>query len=416
MKRMQKIAISVSQLNLFVKSLLDADTRLADVLICGEISNFSGHYRSGHLYFTLKDAQAAVKAVMFSRSAAKLRFAPQNGMKVIVRGRVSVYERDGVYQIYVEDMQPDGVGALAIAFEQLKKRLETEGLFAVSHKKKIPAYPKRIGVVTSPTGAAVQDILNIISRRWPVATVVFCPVSVQGEAAATEIRCAIAAMDVKKVCDVIIFGRGGGSIEDLWAFNDETLVRTVYHCTTPIVSAVGHETDFTLCDFVADLRAPTPSAAAELVTPDINEESRKNQALYNTIFSLVNEKITDERMCLDSLLRARSFSAPAHFFDTEKQYADALSARLKNARLDFLTKQRNKCGLLIAKLDSLSPLKVLSRGYAVVYKNEKIISDARNLKNGDRIAVSMIDGTVKCAVDSVEIFEKVGGEYAKNDI
>lgn len=416
MKTMQNIAISVSQLNLFVKSLLDADSRLADVVICGEISNFSGHYRSGHLYFTLKDEQAAVKAVMFSRSAAKLRFAPQNGMKVIVRGRVSVYERDGVYQVYVEDMQPDGIGALSIAYEQLKKRLESEGLFAGQHKKRLPAYPNRIGVVTSPTGAAVQDILNILSRRWPVATVVFCPVSVQGDAAAGEISAAIAALDAKKACDVIIFGRGGGSVEDLWAFNDEMLVRTVYHCTTPIVSAVGHETDFTLCDFAADLRAPTPSAAAELVTPDINEEIRKNQALYNTAFSLVNEKIVDERERLSVLLRTRSFASPEHFFDTEKQYTDALTVRLKNARQYLLAKHKNKFGLLIAKMDSLSPLRVLSRGYAVVYENKRIITQANALHNGDRIAVSMIDGTVQCAVESVEIIEKVGGIDAQNDI
>ncbi len=405
---MQKIAISVSQLNLFVKSLLDADPRLADILICGEISNFSGHYRSGHLYFTLKDEQSAIKAVMFSRSAAKLRFAPQNGMKVIVRGRVSVYERDGVYQIYAEDMQPDGIGALTIAYEQLKKRLEAEGLFSAQHKKKLPVYPDRIGVVTSPTGAAVQDILNIISRRWPVARVVLCPVSVQGDAAASEISAAIAELDAKKACDVIIFGRGGGSIEDLWAFNDEMLVRTVYHCTTPIVSAVGHETDFTLCDFAADLRAPTPSAAAELVTPDIIEEYRKNQVLYSTIFSLANEKINDERERLDILLRTRSFSSPAHFFDHEKQYTDHLTVRFKNARQQYMTKHKNKCGLLIAKLESLSPLKVLSRGYAVVYEDENIISKASDLKNGDRIVLSMTDGTVQCSVESVDIFEKDG--------
>ncbi len=398
---MQKIAISVSQLNLFVKSLLDADTRLADILVCGEISNFSGHYRSGHLYFTLKDEQAAVKVVMFSRSAAKLRFAPQNGMKVLVRGRVSVYERDGLYQIYAEDIQPDGIGALTIAFEQLKKRLEGEGLFAIQHKKKLPEYPNRIGVVTSPTGAAVHDILNIISRRWPVACVIFCPVSVQGDSAAGEITSAILALDAKKACDVIIVGRGGGSIEDLWAFNDEALVRAVYHCKTPIVSAVGHESDFTLCDFAADLRAPTPSAAAELVTPDLNEEVKKNAALYTSLFTLVSEKISYERSHLESLLKARSFASPDQFFENEKQWTDLLTHRLRAAQADFLNIKRQKLATNAAKLDALSPLKVLSRGYAAVYKENNIISTVQNLNIGDTVRISMSDGDLNCTVDSI---------------
>ncbi len=398
---MQKPSITVSQLNLFVKSLLDADSRLADIFISGEISNFSGHYRSGHLYFTLKDEQSAVKAVMFSRSAAKLRFAPHDGMKVIVRGRVSVYERDGVYQIYVEDMQPDGAGALAIAYEQLKARLAKEGLFDETHKLKLPPYPRRIGVVTSPTGAAVQDILNIIGRRWPIAEVVLCPVSVQGEAAASEIRTAICELDRRKTCDVIIFGRGGGSIEDLWAFNDEHLVRAVYSCKTPIISAVGHETDFTLCDFAADLRAPTPSAAAELATPSVMQEIKRLETLSDEIFSFAEAKVANERQRFENLIKMRNFASPAMFFENEKQHVDSLVSRLENAQIALLNSRRCYFSEKAAKLDALSPLKVLSRGYAAVYCNENIISSVHSVREGAKISVSMSDGTLLCTVDSL---------------
>ena len=397
----QKAAISVSQLNLFIKSLLDADVRLTDIVLCGEISNFSGHYRSGHLYFTLKDELAAVKAVMFSRSASKLKFAPQDGMKVIVRGRVSVYERDGVYQIYVEDMQPDGAGALAVAFEQLKKRLEAEGLFAVSHKKKLPAFPKRIGLVTSPTGAAVQDMLNIISRRWPLATVVLCPVTVQGDAAAPEIVSAIAEIERKKACDVIIVGRGGGSIEDLWAFNDERVVRAVYSCQIPIVSAVGHETDFTLCDFAADLRAPTPSAGAELVTPSLSQQKQTLDALKTTLISLALDKLMYEKDRYNNLVRIRTFATPEHFFDREKLLTDQLSRRLFSGFSDYINHKTTIFRTTVAKLDSMSPLKVLSRGYAAVYLDNRIVSSVRNVSQDDVIHVSMSDGTLTCAVNEI---------------
>ena len=389
-------------MNLFIKSLLDADVRLADVLLCGEISNFSGHYRSGHLYFTLKDELAAVKAVMFSRSAAKLRFSPQNGMKVIVRGRASVYERDGVYQIYADDMQPDGAGALAVAYEQLKNRLEKEGLFAPEHKKPIPKFPQRIGVVTSPTGAAVQDILNIISRRWPLATVVLCPVSVQGDLAAGEAAAAICELDEKKACDVIVFGRGGGSIEDLWAFNDENLVRTVYNCSIPTISAIGHETDFTLCDFAADLRAPTPSAAAELATPDILQQKHILAGLQDALYGNISDLVAAQRLRYDALVRIRSFSSPQHFFDNEKYRTDRLTERLHNAYRRRLTVLDANLRTNAAKLDSLSPLKVLSRGYAAVYTGAHIVSGVKELHKGDSVCISMADGNVNCTVDSIE--------------
>ncbi|MBQ6864431.1 MAG: exodeoxyribonuclease VII large subunit [Clostridia bacterium] len=399
----QNVAVSVSQLNLFVKSLLDADLRLSDILVCGEISNFSGHYKSGHLYFTLKDEVSAIKAVMFSRNASSLRFRPENGMKVQVRGRVSVYERDGVYQIYVESMQPDGIGALTVAYEQLKNKLEKEGLFSPVHKKRIPAYPTRIGVVTSPTGAAVQDIINIINRRWPIAVIVLYPVSVQGDSAASEIRNAISELDKFGNCDVLIVGRGGGSIEDLWSFNDELLIRTIFHCKTPVVSAVGHETDFTLCDFVSDLRAPTPSAAAELATPDIAVEEQRLMNLNYSIHHLINNKIEFEREYLNGLLQTRSFSSPKQFFDPEKQTVDMLSYRLVNAYKHCIAKNTSRFGTLVSKLDVLSPLKVLSRGYAVVYKDSNIMNSVKDITLNENISIGMKDGYIDCTVDSITI-------------
>ena len=265
---MPGLTLTVSQLNTYVKSLLESDPRLADVYVVGEISNFTDHARSGHLYLSLKDDGALVRAVMFRSAASRLRFTPQNGMRVLCRGRISLYDRDGQYQYYIEDMQPDGVGALSVAFEQLKQKLADEGLFDPLRKKPIPAYPGRIAVITSPTGAAVQDILKILRRRYPIAEVLLCPVLVQGDAAPRELTAAVEAVGQARCADVIIIGRGGGSMEELWAFNDEGLARAIARCPVPVISAVGHETDFTICDFVSDLRAPTPSAAAELAVPE----------------------------------------------------------------------------------------------------------------------------------------------------
>ncbi|MDE6839137.1 MAG: exodeoxyribonuclease VII large subunit, partial [Acutalibacter sp.] len=263
---MSSTLLTVTQVNRFLRSLIEGDGRLADITITGEISNFTQNSRSGHMYFSLKDSQSVLKSVMFAAAARRLAFTPQDGMKVIIRGRVSVYEPSGQYQLYAETMQPDGVGALALAFDQLKERLAGEGLFDPERKRPLPSWPMRIGVVTSPTGAAVQDILQILGRRWPVAEVVFCPVQVQGDAAVPQLILAVEKLNHARACDVIIIGRGGGSMEDLWAFNNESLARTVAWSQIPVVSAVGHETDFTICDFAADLRAPTPSAAAELCT------------------------------------------------------------------------------------------------------------------------------------------------------
>ena len=263
--------LTVSQINTYVKSLIDGDDNLQNLYVAGEISNFTNHYRTGHFYFTLKDERAALKAVMFRSAAQRLRFLPEDGMRVIIRGNVSLFERDGVYQLYCEDMQPDGAGALAVAFEQRKQKLAAMGLFDEAHKKPLPRFPKRIGVVTSPTGAAVHDIQTVLERRFPAAEIIFAPVQVQGELAAPQISAAIEEFNRKKAADVLIVGRGGGSIEDLWAFNEELVAHAVYESEIPIISAVGHETDTTIIDFVADLSAPTPSAAAELAVPDVRE-------------------------------------------------------------------------------------------------------------------------------------------------
>ena len=265
------LVLTIAQLNRYVKSRLDADENLYNVFLVGEISNFTDHYKTGHFYFTLKDSDAQIKAVMFRQNALRVKFKPENGLKVIVRGRVSLYEAAGSYQVFVDDMQPDGVGALNLAFEQLKERLQKEGLFDEAHKKPLPRYPQRIGVITSETGAAVQDILNILGRRFPYAEVVLAPVLVQGDGAPEQMIAALQDFNRLQNADVIIIGRGGGSAEDLWAFNDENLAYAVYRSEIPVISAVGHETDFTICDFVADLRAPTPSAAAELAVPDQTE-------------------------------------------------------------------------------------------------------------------------------------------------
>ncbi|MBQ8027487.1 MAG: exodeoxyribonuclease VII large subunit, partial [Clostridia bacterium] len=264
--------LSVGQINTFIKSIIDGDPNLSNVFVVGEISNFTNHYRTGHFYFTLKDKEAAIKAVMFRSSAQRLCFMPENGMSVIIRGRISVFERDGQYQLYADDMQPDGIGALNIAFEQLKAKLEAQGLFDSSRKKKLPSVPERVGVITSPTGAAVRDIINVLGRRFPLAKIVFHPVQVQGANAAAQIAHAIDLFNEHSAADVLIVGRGGGSIEDLWAFNEEIVALAVSKSDIPVISAVGHETDYTICDFVADMRVPTPSAAAEIAVPDWREQ------------------------------------------------------------------------------------------------------------------------------------------------
>lgn len=316
------LVLSVSQLNRYIKMNFDADENLANIFISGEISNFTNHYRTGHLYFTLKDDSAAVRAVMFNSSAKRLKFMPEDGMKVIARGRVSVYEASGQYQLYVDDMQPDGVGALNLAYEQLKEKLQKEGLFSEHHKKPLPPYPEKVGVITSPTGAAVRDIINVLGRRFPYAEIVFCPVLVQGEGAHLQLTDAVNLFNSERAADVIIIGRGGGSIEDLWEFNDEGLARAVYNSEIPVISAVGHETDFTICDFVADMRAPTPSAAAELAVPDANELQYALSTLKNRMFLNVSSGIADRRSRLEYLTSKGALKSPDEMLSNRSQRLD----------------------------------------------------------------------------------------------
>lgn len=392
-------ALTVSQVNFFVKSLLESDGRLNDVLVTGEISNFTDHYRSGHLYFSLKDEKSVLKAVMFSGSARRLKFRPADGMKVIIRGRVSVYEPSGQYQLYAEDMQPAGIGALSIAFEQLKSRLEQEGLFDPAHKRPLPRYPRRIGVITSPTGAAVRDILQITARRWPVAEIVFSPVLVQGEGAPAQLVEALGNMNRKRACDVIIIGRGGGSLEDLWAFNDEGLARAVYGSEIPVVSAVGHETDFTICDFAADQRAPTPSAAAELSTPDIREERRRVLSFHGYFHEKARTTVEYLRQSLDLLSQDSPLGQPERMLDPWKQELGVLFGRAIGAIGEKLDRESRELSLLSGRLDALSPLKVLSRGYAVVTDEEgSVVRNAGQLSPGDLVTLRLAAGQARAEV------------------
>ena len=389
---------SVSEINSYIKRKFDTDMVLQSVVISGEISNFSNHYKTGHLYFSLKDDAAAIKAVMFNRQAAKLKFTPESGMKVLVFGRVAVFERDGVYQVYVDHMEPDGAGALAAAFEQMKKRLAAQGLFDEAHKKAIPYFPKRIGVITSPTGAAVQDIFNVTGRRFPIADIVFCPVTVQGPAAPADMIDALERLQRLGGIDVIIIGRGGGSMEDLWCFNDELLARAIYACSIPVISAVGHETDFTICDFVSDLRAPTPSAAAELAAPDLNGLLMELASLGDRLYGAFRQKIANERKRLELLLSARDFTSPGHFFDAEKHQTALLTARLTAAAHRSLDNEKLKLSKSVAALESLNPLSVLLRGYAAVSVGGGIVSSVKTIGIDQEIDITMADGVLNCRV------------------
>ena len=384
--------VTVTQLNQYVKSLLDGNPLLSSVYISGEISNFTNHYKSGHLYFTLKDENAAVKAVMFKGQASKLTFEPESGMKVIVRARVSLYDRDGAYQIYVDAMQPDGVGALQKAYEQLKAKLEKEGLFDEKRKKPLPRFPKKIGVITAETGAAVRDIINVLGRRWPLAEIVLCPVLVQGDGAPPQLIAALQRLNEENAADVIIIGRGGGSIEDLWAFNDEGVARAVAASTIPVISAVGHETDFTICDFVADLRAPTPSAAAEQAVPDQNEMRIQLRHLTERAFGALDFRLKREYQRLDSLAKSRMLREPMSFIEEQQMRLDY---SVKNLQASFGTAvagEQKRLSAAAAKLDALSPLKVLGRGYAIARKGDTVVHSVKDVSSGDRLTVRLADG------------------------
>ncbi len=394
--------VTVSQLNRYVRSLIESDAQLSHVMISGEISNFVNHYKSGHLYFSLKDETALVKAVMFRSQAMHLKFIPENGMKVIVRARVSLYEKDGSYQIYVDEMQPDGAGALQIAFEQLKARLEGEGLFAAERKRPLPKYPRCIGVITSSTGAAVQDIFNVLGRRYPLATVVLQPVLVQGEGAAPQLVQALQMFESMRqkqhpqAPDVIIIGRGGGSLEELWAFNDELLARTVAASVIPVISAVGHETDFTICDFAADLRAPTPSAAAELAVPDIAELLQHITLLHLAIKRAVHNLLQQKRQRLQTIAEKPCLCSPLYFSEERAMRLDYLLKRFSSGLALSLSRSDRRLAEVAGKLHALSPLQVLSRGYAIAQHGQTIIQSVDDVSVGDEIILRVQDGEIGC--------------------
>ncbi len=399
---MQRPTITVSELNEYIRLLMEHDEILMRVHVKGEISNFTNHYKSGHLYFSLKDAGAAVKAVMFRQNAMKLKFMPENGMKVIVSGRVGAFPRDGVYQIYVDGIEPDGMGALALAYEQLKNKLEGEGLFAAARKKPLPKMPMRIGVITSPTGAAIRDILNILGRRFPMAGVYLYPALVQGALAAPDLCRGLSYFNREHPVDVIIFGRGGGSMEDLWAFNEEIVVRAVADSDIPVISAVGHETDFTLSDFAADMRAPTPSAAAELAVPNAEDLLYEIGGSEMRLYRAMEGKLTSLRERLDRLSLSRVMRDPRAVIEDKKQ---ALLSREEKlfSRMDAVLK--GKRAALVekgAKLSVLDPMAVLARGYGALFDGkDKVIQSTADVKNGSAIHIRMADGTLAANVTDI---------------
>ena len=392
--------LTVSQINTYIKSIIEQDINLENIYVNGEISNFTNHYRSGHLYFTLKDENGAIKAVMFRNAASRLKFTPENGMKVLIRCSVSVYERDGIYQLYCDDMIPDGLGELALAFEQLKRKLEDMGLFRQEHKLPIPEMPSKIGVITSPTGAAIQDILSVLERRYPLAEIIFEGVQVQGDSAAPQIAAAIDRFNALDAADVLIVGRGGGSIEDLWAFNEEIVAMAIYNSKIPVISAVGHETDFTIADFVSDLRAPTPSAAAELCVPDYREILFTVDKLLDSLEDGIDRTFNKYQYKLLECKNVLEKHSPQNTVELYSQLLCACEEKinytLKN-KIDFYT---NAISHYATKLEDISPLKVLSRGYGIVEDDNNIpVKSCRSLENGYKIRIKLHDGEIRATVN-----------------
>ena len=389
---------TVSQVNQYIKSLLDRDRELTALYVRGEISNYKA-YPSGHHYFSLKDGEGAIRCVMFKREAMSLRFRPENGMKVIAFGRVAVFPRDGQYQLYCTALTPEGVGDLHLAFEQLKEKLLREGLFDPAHKKPIPKFPKRIALITSSAGAAVRDMLRILGARWPMAEVFLLPVRVQGAEAPGEICAAVAWANQHQVADLIITGRGGGSMEDLWAFNDENVARTIYHSAIPVISAVGHEPDVTIADFVADLRAATPSNAAELAVPDQNEVAVWLRQMEGRLAQAMGRKLESARKDLDRAARCRALQDPMNYVDDKRMVLDYQREKLAAGLNASLNRERQRFGQLASKLDALSPLKVLGRGYAIPQKTDGgVVRSVSDVAPGDGLKLRVADGEISCQV------------------
>lgn len=393
--------VSVTQLTGYIKLLLDRDEILSQTCVRGELSNYKIH-SSGHHYFTLKDEGAVISCVLFRSDAMRLRFRPESGMKVILTGRVSLFPRSGQYQLYVSHMQPDGAGDLAVAFEQLKQRLQAQGVFDAAHKKPLPRYPERVALVTSPTGAAVRDMIRILGRRWPLASVLVCPVRVQGEGAAEEIAAMLELVDAAGLADVIITGRGGGSLEDLWAFNEEIVARAIYRCKTPVISAVGHEPDVTIADFAADVRAATPSNGAELAVCDraelralLEQQARRMEKAQERRLELLRQRL--RRLSERPVLRS-----PEGSLQQKELLLELLRQRLERAAVSAVEQEQRRFAALSGRLDALSPLKVLARGYAVATRQGQVLHSVEQLSPGEEIRLRLSDGTALCAVERIE--------------
>ncbi len=403
---MRQEILTVSAVNSHIQNLVDSDLLLSGLCVRGEVSNYKV-YPSGHHYFTLKDAGGALKCVMFKSSAIRLRFRPENGMQVLAMGRVSVYPRDGAYQLYCTGLMPDGKGDLHIAFEQLKKKLEEQGLFDRTHKKAVPQYPQKIILITSPAGAALQDMLRILNKRYPIAKVSIIPVRVQGTEAPGEIASAVRFANEHSLGDLIITGRGGGSVEDLWAFNEEVVARAVFNSHIPVISAVGHEPDVTICDYVADLRAATPSNGAELAVPDREELIALLRTYRRNVIASATRQLRTEEKRFAVLKNARVIQNPDVIFDNKRLQLDSLHGRLTSSLVRQIAEKQQKFVKLAASLDAMSPLKVIGRGYAVAQNaNGGIIRSTRQLSIGDHISVRLAQGSIKATV--TEIHESEG--------
>ena len=396
---MEQRIITVSELNAHIKTILDSDPVLGSVLVRGELSNYK-MYPSGHHYFTLKDGGGALRCVMFRADASRLRFRPENGMGVTCAGRVTVYPRDGAYQLYVSEIHPDGMGDLYVAFEQLKARLQAEGLFDPAHKKPLPAMPERIAVITSGAGAAVRDIIRVLGKRWPLAKVLILPVRVQGAEAPAEIAGAIRYANRWQIADLIITGRGGGSMEDLWAFNEEIVARAIYDSVIPVISAVGHEPDVTISDFVADLRAATPSNAAELAVPERGEISQQLLDIRLRLAQAMRRKLERGTQRLEELASRRVMESPTAFYQQRRQDLDMLARRLDAAEEKTIAEKKHRYIHLTASLEAMSPLKVLSRGFSVATDGKgRVLRSAREVSPGDLVHVRLEQGGLECRVE-----------------
>ena len=393
---------TVTEINEYIKWLIDGEAQLQDIYVVGELSNFKKH-TTGHCYFSLKDEKSEIRAVMFASYARKLNFKPENGMKLLVHARVSVYPQGGSYQLYVDAMQPDGIGSLYLAYEQLKAKLSKEGLFNDEFKKPIPKYPNKIGVITSPTGAAIRDIINVATRRMPNVQILLYPTLVQGSEAAADLTKAVEYFNIENNVDVIIIGRGGGSIEDLWAFNDENLARAIFVSQIPVISGVGHEIDFTICDFVADIRAATPSQAAEFATTDINETIKILNGFETRAINSLLGYVSYYKEKLENIKNKRVFKIPESMLDIPKMRFSSIVEGLKSNMTEINMSYRERFAKVNSKLIALNPMSVLSRGYGAIYnENNEIVKSSKSVKNGDRVKVKLFDGDFNATVTEGE--------------